>query len=116
MDGAPTASADHTRPIAITIVCLLGFLGTLVIVPLIFSAQARSIGAWFPAALAFSAIASFVSMVGLWQMRRWSVYLYAGATVIGEVFAVLAGTFNILSVIVPGIAIAVMLMYLGRMR
>jgi hypothetical protein len=116
MDGAPATTADRSRPVPVTIICVIGFLGVLVVIPLIFSAAARSIGAWFPAALAFNTVASFVSMVGLWQMRKWSVYLYAGATLLGEVFAVLGGTWTILSLVVPGIVIAVMVMYLNRMR
>jgi hypothetical protein len=116
MDAAPATVADHRRPLPITIICVIGFLGVLVVVPLIFSAQARNIGAWFPVALAFSAIIGFACMVGLWQMRRWSAYIYIAATAINEAIAVIAGTWNILSLIVPGIVIAVMLMYLKRMR
>jgi hypothetical protein len=41
-DRQPQSS---TRPIAITVICILGFIGALVTLPLIFSDLARSIGA-----------------------------------------------------------------------
>ena len=44
MDDTQTTA----RPVAITVICILGFIGAALAIPLIFSAAAREIGAWYP--------------------------------------------------------------------
>jgi len=36
------------RPTIITIVCVIGIIGVLVTIPMLFTDIARSIGAWYP--------------------------------------------------------------------
>jgi hypothetical protein len=36
------------RPISITIICVIGFLGALIGIPVIFSPIAQQIGPWYP--------------------------------------------------------------------
>ena len=44
------------RPVAITVICILGFIGAALAIPLIFSAAARGIGAWYPPYLALTTV------------------------------------------------------------
>jgi len=70
MEASPppieTAQPSDSRPVIITVLCLVGFIGGLFSVPMIFPRVARDIGAWYPPLLAFSAVVGFVCMVGLW--------------------------------------------------
>jgi hypothetical protein len=104
------------RPVAITVVCLLGFVGAAGAIWILASGIARQVGAWYPPFLAFSSIGGAVSFVGLWMMRRWGVILYSGLTLLSQVVLLLAGRWNLLAVALPGIVIAIGFGYFSRMR
>lgn len=113
MPSAPAEKAK--RPIAITIICVLGFIGAAVSVPLIFSATARSIGAWYPPYLAVCSIAGLACMVGLWLMKKWSVFAYAGLLAINQVVLMAMGVWNIFALVIPLIVVVVAFMNLSKM-
>ena len=73
------------RPTSITVICVLGFIGALITVPLIFSPIAQQIGSWYPPYLGFSAVVGLVCMVGLWMMKKWAAYTYTGFEVLNQV-------------------------------
>ena len=57
-------------PTSITVVCVIGFIGALITVPLIFSPLAQQVGSWYAPYIGFSAVIGLACMVGLWMMRK----------------------------------------------
>lgn len=108
--------ATSERPIAITIICVLGFIGAAFSIPLIFSDIARSIGAWYPPYLALSAVVGFVCMIGLWKMLKWSVFVYTAFVILNQVIMMAMGVWNIFALLLPAIVIAIGFTYLSRMK
>jgi hypothetical protein len=106
----------HTRPIAITIACILGVIIAAVTLPLAFSSLARGIAPWYPAWLGVISVVGLVCMVGLWMMRRWAVYVFTAVTALNQAILIAKNAWNPLSVVVPAIIIVVMLIYIFRMR
>lgn len=104
------------RPIAITIICVIGFIGAALSIPLIFSDIARSIGAWYPPYLALSAVVGFVCMIGLWKMLKWSVFVYTAFVILNQVVMMAMGIWNIFALLIPAIVIAIGFTYLSRMK
>jgi hypothetical protein len=104
------------RPVAIVIICAIGFLGALFALPLIFSDAAQDIGPWYPPALMASACIGAIALLGLWMMRKWAVYLYTAMTVINQVVVLYMHVWNPLTLIVPGIIVIVMFIYIKQMR
>jgi hypothetical protein len=104
------------RPVAITVVCVLGFIAGVFIIPLIFSHAVRNIGAWYPPYLAFSAAVGFVCLTGFWNMVKWSVYLYAGFLVFNQVVLIAMGVWNIFGLLIPAIVAGVGFIYLSEMK
>src|SRR5215470_18321325 len=100
-DQAPSQPAR--RPVAITVICIIGFIGALFAIPILLSGAASSIGSWYPPFLAISTVAGFASMVGMWLMRKWGVYLYAALTVIGQVVVIAMGLWTVISLVIPAI-------------
>ena len=49
------------RPVAITIICVLGIVGAVFTIPMVFTSFARQIAAWYPPYLAFSATQRSIS-------------------------------------------------------
>src|SRR5262245_41548280 len=113
--AAPTEGAPK-RPIAITIICVIGFIGSAFAIPLIFTDLAASVGAWYPPFLAASAGVGFASMGGMWMMRKWGVYLYAALTALAQVVMAVMGVWTVGSVVIPGAVIAIGFANLAKMR
>lgn len=112
----PTAPAEKAkRPIAITIICVVGFIGAALAIPLIFSPTARGIGAWYPPYLAFCSVVGLACMVGLWLMRKWAVFLYTGLTAVNQVVLLAMGVWNPLALALPLIVVVVAFINLSKM-
>lgn len=111
-----TTSTSISRPTSITVICVLGFIGGLLAVPLVFSDIARNIGAWYPPYLAISAVVGFLCMVGLWKMRRWAVFTYTVFVAINQIVMLTMGVWNVFALLLPGIVIAISFSHLSKMR
>lgn len=103
------------RPIIITVICVLGVIGGLMTVPLIFSPIARGIGAWYPPFLALSAVIGLICMIGLWQMKKWAAYTYTGFAACGQVAMLVMGIWSISSLLIPGIIVVIVLANVSKM-
>jgi hypothetical protein len=97
----------NKRPGIITAICVIGFIGVVATVPLVFSDISKQIGAWYPPCLAVSAIVGLVCMIGLWQMKKWSIITYTAFFGINQVVLLASGLWNIFALILPGIVIAI---------
>jgi hypothetical protein len=104
------------RPVAITIICVLGFIGAALSILVIFSEAARAIGAWYPPYLAFSAVVGFVCMIGLWKMMKWAVFAYTAFVILNQVVLFSMGAWNIFALVIPAIVIAIGFAYLSKMK
>jgi len=115
---APLAQTESARPrpTSITIVCILGLLGALISIPLIFTDVARSIGAWYPPYLAFSAVVGAVCMIGFWIMRKWSVFAYTAFCALNQIVLLAEGHWNVLALVIPGIVIGIGFANLSKMK
>lgn len=106
----------NVRPTAITVICVLGLLGAVFTIPMLFTEVARQIGAWYPPYLGLSAVIGGICMIGFWQMRRWAVFTYTGFCAINQVILFATGNWNAFALVFPGIVIAILYSYLSRMR
>jgi len=104
------------RPVAITIICILGFIGAALTLPLIFSDMARGIGAWYPPYLGFSAVAGLICMVGMWKMKKWSVFAYTALVIVNQVVLFSMGVWNPFALLIPAIVIAIAFANLSKMN
>jgi hypothetical protein len=109
-------TATSERPVAITVICVLGFIGAAFTIPLIFSDIARGVGAWYPPYLALSAVVGFVCMIGLWKMMKWAVFAYTAFCVLNQVVLMAMGVWNIFALVIPAIVIAIAFAYLSKMK
>jgi hypothetical protein len=109
-------SSVSERPVAITIICVLGFIGAALTIPLIFSGIARAIGAWYPPYLALSAVVGFVCIIGLWKMMKWAVFVYTAFVILNQVVLMTMGIWNIFALVIPAIVIAIGFIYLSKMK
>lgn len=103
------------RPTAITVTCVIGFIGAAFTIPLIFSNIAGQIGSWYPPYLGLSAVLGLICMIGLWKMKKWAAYTYTGFVVMNQVVLLAMGVWNVMALIIPGIVIGIALAHVNKM-
>jgi hypothetical protein len=93
------------RPASITVVCIIGFLSfglSLLAIPSLLGRTASTYGPGYVPFWLISVTLTVVSLIGMWKMRRWGVYLYAGLFALGVVVGlVFKLPFTVLGVVVP---------------
>lgn len=108
--------AEGGRPVAIAVICLLGFLGACVAIPVFVLTMPIATADEVPYAVCGSLL-GFFSFIGLWKMRRWGVCLYAVLTTINFTFIVNSGQVKSpLMIAAPLIVLTVAFYYFRRMR
>ena len=103
------------RPIAITVVCVIGFIGLFFTVPMIFSPLTGLVYEWYPAFLGFSTLIGFICLVGLWNMKKWAVYTYTVLTILVQFIMVAVGIWTFSAILGPGIVIAIAFYHFPKM-
>ena len=106
---------NKKRPTAITVICIIGFIGAFVTVPLIFSDTVKSIGDWYPPYLALTAVIGLTCFIGLWKMKKWAAYTYIGLVAVNQIVLLAMGFWNIGAIAIPGIVICVALSQIHKM-
>jgi hypothetical protein len=109
------STENKHRPIAITVICVIGFIGAVFTIPMIFSPITRQIGNWYPPCLGLSALIGLICMIGLWKMKKWAAYTYTAFVVINQIVLIVMGIWNILALIIPGIVIGIALSHINKM-
>ena len=103
------------RPGAITTICVIGFIGAVLTIPIIFSDAARSAGPWYPAYLALSGAVGIPCFVGLWMMKRWSIIAYTALFALNQIVLSAMGFWNIFALLIPAVVIVVGFFYFNEM-
>ena len=103
------------RPTSLTVICVIGFIGSLFSLPLVFTSPAQQIGTWYPPFLAFASLTGLVCMVGLWMMKKWAAYAYIGLVAVNQLVLYAMGLWSILALLIPAIVVCVALKNFSKM-
>ena len=106
----PPPQASSQRPTAITVICILGFIGAAFTVPLLFLPTTWKIAPWYAPYLAVSALIGLCCMLGMWKLKRWAVIAYTVFAGINQIVLIASGLWNPLALGVPA-AVAVIGFY-----
>jgi hypothetical protein len=87
------------RPTIITIICILGYLWILFTFPGVFSPETKKLGDWIPAIYGLIIAGTFISFIGIWNMKRWGVEWYISFFCIKSIFFVMTDQLGISSYI-----------------
>jgi hypothetical protein len=105
------------RPTAITVICVLGFIGagvSLLALPMILS-HASMFPGWYLPYLCLSAVVGLTLMVGMWKMKKWGAIGYAGFTALNQVVLLVGGLWTIGALIIPAIVAGIALSNVSKM-
>lgn len=68
--------ASLARPKIITIISIIGIILILLAFPLMFMPSIKKLGDFVPMTLGIIITLQFVSVIGIWHMKRWGVLLF----------------------------------------
>lgn len=115
LDQTGVSSTNTKRPTAITVICVIGFIGAAFGIPMIFSDVASQIGSWYAPYLGLTLVLGLVCMIGLWKMKKWAAYTYIGLVALNQVVFLVMEVWSIQSLIIPGIVIGITLSHVNKM-
>jgi len=104
------------RPLSITIICIIGFIGGILVIPVVFSPMAQYVATWYPLYLGFTALVGFISLLGLWFMKKWGAYSYIGLTILNQIVTLEMGVWNFMVLLIPFIIVVISLLYISKME
>jgi len=110
------------RPLIITIICILGFIGAAVgfLVGIIALIGGSLILGGFGMILGILILAimllNFWPLIGLWNMQKWGVIWYTVLAVISLVFSLINGTFSWWTLLINMAVIAICFTYYNQMQ
>lgn len=102
---------NSQRPVPITILCSVVVIGTLIAAYTVLP-KAHLVRSWFPPLFILSVLVTIACAVGMWLMRKWSVYLYAGWTLGMTLVGLSIGVFSLPALLIRLVVIAVAFYYI----
>jgi hypothetical protein len=104
------------RPLAITLICILGFFGVAFSIPVIFVGAVRQMGPWYSVYQGLCVLVGGACMFGLWMMKKWAAFLYAGFAALNQVILLLLGMWSLTSLVLPALVAVVALLNVRKMN
>lgn len=109
-------TSNIERPLPFTVACKIGIIGAVISLPYVLSgSHVKDVGGWFPFYMIFSTVVSIYCLLGLWSMRRWSLYLYSGLLLANQTILLSVGLWNPSSLIVSSIVVIFGVAYFHKM-
>jgi hypothetical protein len=104
------------RPIAITLISIFMGIGFAVAIFFLISGKLHDFGTAYKILFVSSTLVGFICMIGLWNMRRWAVILYAAFFIINLVVLFYLEKWSAQSALIPLCIIGITFSYYPRMR
>lgn len=102
IDVKNEAKEKSKRPISITIICVIGFIGgafSLLTFSFIRPNLANQFGDWYTLYAGITNIVTLMCMVGLWMMKKWAAYTYTAIVAIGLFLRLYSGDWHVMDII-----------------
>ncbi|MBI4252613.1 hypothetical protein HY623_00305 [Candidatus Uhrbacteria bacterium] len=122
--GAATSvplATGSKRPVLITILAVLSFIGYPLVFINVLNPLASALfvplyGSFYLPIMAVMSALGFIGFIGLWQMKKWGLYLYAASIVFSILANALLGEFSWANPILPIVFVILVGLYYKRMK
>lgn len=113
------------RPLLITLMCVFFAVGIIsglagLLIPSVYeqfvAPMLEQYPSWYRYLMMANIFTSLACVVGLWLMKRWSVFLYVASAIVNQIAAVSMGEWIVSSLLMPAIVIAIMVKFYSDMR
>lgn len=110
---------QNQRPVAITIICVIGFVGLAIGVPALLALVAMgattTLPGWYLPYLALTLVVGLVSLIGMWKMKKWGALLYTGMFVVNQIVLLAGGLWTPGAMVIPLIVVVIALSQYSKM-
>lgn len=103
------------RPAVITTACIIGYVAVVFYFIGVFAPEIKKLGDFYPALLGILVAANFISIVGLWHMKRWGADLFILVFFLKLIFLIFINSVGIPGTVVSIYFIASILPYYKRL-
>ncbi|HYH87125.1 MAG TPA: hypothetical protein VEX60_16855 [Pyrinomonadaceae bacterium] len=108
-----------SRPIAITVICVIGFIGVALGIPALLAVVATGaqtgLPGWYMPYLGLTMLVGLASLIGMWMMKKWGALLYAVMFVVNQIILFATGLWTPGALIIPLIVTVIALSQLPKM-
>ena len=108
--------ALRKRPVVISILGVIGFIVSACQIIFISAPGIRDVGGWYPILYGSIIALRFISIVGVWHMKKWGAELFAYITLLKIAVQVLVGDFGagVIADTIVSIAFSVVFLFFYR--
>ena len=106
------------RPILLTLTCIAGYIWVTISFPGIFSPAIKKLGDFYPALFGLIIASTFISLVGVWYLKKWGVQLYILTFFAKQILLLFindTGTMTVIGIVFSIIFIIIFLVFYKRM-
>jgi len=112
------------RPLPISIICILGFIGTIFtpvglflssFSPVSLAVPAVTFPTWYIVLSLLFAVIYFFGLIKIWQMKKIGIEIYTFTAIIEYIVGFATGFASVLALVISTIAIGIIWIYYKRM-
>lgn len=96
---------NSQRPISITIICGLMFVGMFGAFYILISGTLDRFPDWYFPYYVLSIIIGAACMVGFWNMKAWAANTYMAFAIISQIIMFATGNWNFMGFIIPAVVV-----------
>ena len=89
------------RPTILTVICVISFAAAVIGFPTIFSPFIKKKGDFFPAFTGILISLEFISVVGVWYMKKWGLGIYIITTLLNQSLIIYIDNWSAMKLILP---------------
>jgi hypothetical protein len=89
------------RPTILTVLCIISFAAAVLGFPTIFSPFVKKKGDFFPAFTGILIAFEFISIVGVWYMKKWGVRIYLLTAMLNQSLMLYIDNWSVYKIILP---------------
>ena len=104
------------RPAVITTACIIGYVAVVFYFIGVFAPEIKKLGDFYPALLGILVAANFISIVGVWHMKKWGAHLFIVVFFLKLIFSILVDSVGIAGTVVSVYFIASVLPYYRQLN
>jgi hypothetical protein len=103
------------RPTILTVICIISFVAAVLGFPTIFSPFIKKQGDFFPAFTGILISLEFISVVGVWYMKKWGVRIYFLTVLLNQSLLIYIDNWAVYKLFLPVIFILLTAYYYKKM-
>ena len=103
------------RPTLITVVSIIAFAAAVLSFPSVFSPFVKKKGDFFPAITGLVIAFEFISVVGIWYMKKWGLRTYIMTAMANQALLLAIDNWSVVNLILPVLVISATAFYFKSM-